>query len=138
MVWHTTANVLTLWDISRGGKRRGGTFFFCFNPPSWQEQHTTAGRQWVWERLLIKHMIFSVYSVISADLQDVPYIPYYVQISKRINSHEKGLLTQRFTLNLVRNQHYHVPTLLKRINRGKKIIVLLKPDFAVSVILMCH
>lgn len=71
------------------------------------------------ERLLIRHVLSSVYSVISADLQDVPYILYYVQINKQINSHEKGLFTQRFTLKLVRNQQ-HVATLLKGINRGKK------------------
>ncbi len=76
-------------------------------------------------------MLSSVYSVVSADLQDVPYTLYYVQINEQIDSHEKGLFTQRFTLNLARNQHSHVATLLKGINRGDK---LLKPDFDVPLI----
>jgi len=60
------------WDISRERRKRGGTFF-CFNSPSWQEKHPTAGRVGEREReRFLKHIISSVFSAISADLQDVP------------------------------------------------------------------
>lgn len=78
MSLHSSAYVLTLWEISRGGKE-GNTFFLLKS--SYLEGETSHS----WERFLIRNMASDVYFVISSDLEDVPPVLYGTY--KQTNSH---------------------------------------------------